>query len=299
MTNHPFLGHLLALGTWCATSALRADVAVSYEGFAGPPLANLSGANGGTGWTGAWLDESTDCFASVNGPGLTYPNLAVEPGAATADAGDGIYPICQYSRSFAVLPPGTATVYVSFLLRDDLGSGIWGGLSFGSYPYEMQVGVPAGMYAFGLMLSEGLGDISNAPLMTGDTYLIVVRIKKNPSGNNVTYSLYLNPTVGSSEPSFPLAAYTGGPVGLPTSLRIDNGGGFTTDEIRVGLSWDSVLPFEPPCLADITHDGVVNGADVATVLGQWGTVGSADLDASGLVDGADLAIVLGEWGACP
>jgi len=40
---------------------------------------------------------------------------------------------------------------------------------------------------------------------------------------------------------------------------------------------------------------VVNGADLAIVLGQWGSSGTADLDGNGIVDGADLAIVLGHW----
>ncbi|MBL9118891.1 MAG: hypothetical protein JNL80_03125 [Phycisphaerae bacterium] len=54
-----------------------------------------------------------------------------------------------------------------------------------------------------------------------------------------------------------------------------------------------------PCVADLNADGVVNGADLALLLGQWGSIGGADFDASGAVDGADLALVLGAWGACP
>lgn len=46
---------------------------------------------------------------------------------------------------------------------------------------------------------------------------------------------------------------------------------------------------------DLNGDGLVNGADLAIVLGQWGTSGSADIDGNGTVDGADVAIVLGFW----
>ncbi len=53
------------------------------------------------------------------------------------------------------------------------------------------------------------------------------------------------------------------------------------------------------CVADINHDGEVNGADLASVLGQWGTAGSADLNNDGTVDGQDLATLLGAWGPCP
>jgi hypothetical protein len=47
--------------------------------------------------------------------------------------------------------------------------------------------------------------------------------------------------------------------------------------------------------ADLDGNGVVNGADLAILLGQWGIDGTADLDGSGAVDGADLAILLGSW----
>jgi len=46
---------------------------------------------------------------------------------------------------------------------------------------------------------------------------------------------------------------------------------------------------------DLNGDGIVNGADLAILLGQWGTSGSADLNGNGVVDGADIAILLGSW----
>lgn len=60
---------------------------------------------------------------------------------------------------------------------------------------------------------------------------------------------------------------------------------------------------QTPCPADLDMSGVVDGADLAIVLGAWGTTGDpgipGDADGSGVVDGADLAVVLGNWGACP
>lgn len=64
------------------------------------------------------------------------------------------------------------------------------------------------------------------------------------------------------------------------------------------LSVTVLVPSAPPCPADLTGDGVVDGSDLAMVLGQWGQAGPADLDGNGTADGADLAIVLGAWGAC-
>ncbi|MCH2145333.1 MAG: hypothetical protein MK082_09345 [Phycisphaerales bacterium] len=38
---------------------------------------------------------------------------------------------------------------------------------------------------------------------------------------------------------------------------------------------------------------------LSTLLGAWGDMGGpADIDGSGLVDGADLPALLGEWGDC-
>ena len=57
-----------------------------------------------------------------------------------------------------------------------------------------------------------------------------------------------------------------------------------------------------PCPADLTGDRVVNGADLAALLGAWGPcIGScpADLTGDGVVNGADLAALLGAWGNCP
>jgi len=59
------------------------------------------------------------------------------------------------------------------------------------------------------------------------------------------------------------------------------------------------------CLGDIDGSGLVDGGDLAVILGQWGPTMCAapipcpgDLDGSGVIDGSDLAIVLGAWGIC-
>jgi hypothetical protein len=45
---------------------------------------------------------------------------------------------------------------------------------------------------------------------------------------------------------------------------------------------------------DFNNDGVVNGADLSTLLNSWGSAGG-DLNGDGNTDGADLAILLGNW----
>lgn len=55
---------------------------------------------------------------------------------------------------------------------------------------------------------------------------------------------------------------------------------------------------DSPCSPDLNGDGVVNGLDLAVLLGFWGPAGGgtcADLNGDGIVNGVDLAILLGAW----
>lgn len=52
------------------------------------------------------------------------------------------------------------------------------------------------------------------------------------------------------------------------------------------------------CPADLNSDGLINGADLATVLSGWGGTGSSDINGDGTTNGADLAAVLSGWGNC-
>ncbi len=54
------------------------------------------------------------------------------------------------------------------------------------------------------------------------------------------------------------------------------------------------------CEADLSDDGTVDAADLAQLLGAWGSNPGhpADLTGDGSVDAADLALLLGAWGSC-
>lgn len=55
------------------------------------------------------------------------------------------------------------------------------------------------------------------------------------------------------------------------------------------------------CLADLDGSGAVDGADLASVLGNWGGNYHAggDANGNGVIDGEDLAAILASWGPCP
>jgi formylglycine-generating enzyme required for sulfatase activity len=58
------------------------------------------------------------------------------------------------------------------------------------------------------------------------------------------------------------------------------------------------------CVGDIVTDGIVNGADLGTLLAYWGLTTSvpysqaSDINVDGRVDGADLGRLLSNWGVC-
>jgi len=73
---------------------------------------------------------------------------------------------------------------------------------------------------------------------------------------------------------------------------------FPGGEIRGQILFPPLPP--PPCAEDLNGDGMVNGADLAILLGGWGPCAGCpgDLDGDGDIDGADLATLLGAWGPC-
>jgi hypothetical protein len=92
--------------------------------------------------------------------------------------------------------------------------------------------------------------------------------------------------------------------------------------------WRGVIPAQPPCATvryfvrafdaannaanspekqfvtggscgipgDLDGNGVVDGADLATLLNAWGQGGPADLNGDGTVDAADMAVLLNNFG---
>jgi hypothetical protein len=81
-------------------------------------------------------------------------------------------------------------------------------------------------------------------------------------------------------------------------------------DIAYGTSADADgngIPDECECPADLTGDGIVNGFDLALLLGAWTgavayapcpPIAPADLNGDCFVNGVDLALLLGSWGPC-
>jgi hypothetical protein len=73
----------------------------------------------------------------------------------------------------------------------------------------------------------------------------------------------------------------------------------STTEVGIDDFSISAVTCVNPCLGDLDGNGVVNGADLGTLLAGWGTGGNSDLDGNGDTNGADLGTLLAAWGLCP
>jgi hypothetical protein len=82
-------------------------------------------------------------------------------------------------------------------------------------------------------------------------------------------------------------------VGACYVIRVATYLNFTPGTATLSITCASNCPF------DLNVDGTVDAADLAILLGVWGTdKPEADFDQSGLIDAADLAQLLGAWAGC-
>lgn len=73
---------------------------------------------------------------------------------------------------------------------------------------------------------------------------------------------------------------------------------FSGSVVEAGV--DDVRLYGYDCTAprpgDLNGDGVVDGADLAVLLGNWGGSSAGDIDGNGIIDGADLGLLVADWG---
>ena len=200
----------------------------------------------GSGLSGSWTCGSPGTVVS----GLTYPDLPVADNALSSGGG----------RQFATLadPLSSGTKWISFLYKigagnpgatingvyfPNGGTGLWFG--FGLSPYsstEGQLGLGSmdtmGTTAMGASTLEllGLGTY-------GNTYLVVMKIDFDTSGNNDTVTVYLNPVANQETPGVPAAGtHSGFDVGTISGVGLNVvAATVTVDEIRTGNTYAEAI----------------------------------------------------------
>lgn len=290
----PIIGVLMMIG---ATASL-ADL-IAYDGFGNIPRSDLAGSMGGTGWTSAWMDEGSALLTPLAAPGLSYPGLMTTIGGANSQPGTN-WEMALYGRSFGPYSAPDNRLYISFLYRPNAGYGTYGGLRIGQYPRALTIGTPMGYYTYGLMWSEGIMDISNVPVVQGETAFLVLEIAAYTSPAHTEYRLFVDPLLSAPQPAYPDAVLgLGGTATLPQTLELVNDGGVTTDEIRIGTTWADVTP-RPFVLGDLNCDQIVNNFDIdpfvlaLTNPAQYATQypncnrSNADVNGDGLVNNFDI-----------
>jgi hypothetical protein len=219
-----------------------ARAAVVYDGFGYPPGADLSGQNGGVGWSGAWFNQG-GAQTVTTAAGLSFGNLAVTPGAATTPVDNGI--VSTYPRFFAdPLGADGTTLYLSFLLRPESDFGFYGGLNLGGY-FVGKSG-PVATYS---LEGGALNNIESSSVVAqaGTTVLLVLKVRFQ--GGDDIFDLFVGPVPGTAEPLVADAHMTNANLNLAApnnSLYINNPGGWTIDEIRVGPTFADVTPAAVP-----------------------------------------------------
>jgi len=246
----------------CAGFAM-ADTLSVYEGFNYLSGASINGQNGGLGWSGSWTTPG-GLDATIASGSLGFGSLSVIGGSLTtagsqpANQGSSV---ATWNRSFGTnVGADNTTVYLSYLLRPDAGAGFYGGLNFGG----VFIGLSGNQSFYGL---EGAGNdisLSSVAASAGQAVLFVLRV--DFLAGNDTLSLYVNP--GSSQPALASVVKTNLDLGIVSGLTVNNYGGFTTDEIRIGDSFAAVTPADLAAVPEPAYGFGVMLISLALISGR-------------------------------
>jgi hypothetical protein len=264
MTGHELKCTLVALAVLAALGCVARADQLAYEGFsyepAGAALLGQEGA-GSMGFASAWREydpwDNPAVYAIASG------SLA-DPACGLLNCGNHVTSSgCHWEKNVyiartlgaAIGYPGTTT-YVSFLLRPEgtLGEGIYGGYFglelFGSGTV-LFVGKPGTGATNPYLISDLSGGGAQSTTVVpqaGRTDLLVLRADFDVSGTLDSFKLYVNPVPGAEEPALADAVKVDSDVGTVTTIRIDGGGAFCIDEIRLGSTYADVTPVPEPSI---------------------------------------------------
>lgn len=256
---------LAAIATFLITTQPSEAVPIAYDGF----QLTFPAYNGGTGFSGPWAKGGFNASAAgylasdesllyVNGHG-TAGNQGGSEGGNYGNAGLQLSGGSVSGQAFSAINGATrqlsqalgtdnTTIYVSFVMqpRGTLGAGVFNGFFGltlnGSNGAELFVGKPGGGAVTQYVLeSRGGGGQhpSGAPVVIGQTALMVVKLQFLPGADMVT--LYVNPSPGGREPVAD-AVKSDLDLGVVSALGVYSTGAFAIDEIRIGTTYADVVP---------------------------------------------------------
>lgn len=221
----------------------------AYDGFDyGATTGDLTGKNGGSGWSGAYSDSGNSTIYTT--PGLTYTGLPTTGGAVNTSDGSGSTTINFRSLNTIYGDDETET-WISFLAQRNgtASTATFAGLSFynsnGIASTDSEV-----TFANGGTLGAWRIIDNGPPLLNGSTavtpasdttYLLVARILWGAgAGGKDAVSLFVNPSLGTlpdvADASLDVEITNFDKVRIAAANAIN----YTFDEIRVGGSYADV-----------------------------------------------------------
>jgi hypothetical protein len=246
-----------------------------------PPAGTSLGGASGT-WLGA--EPQPDSFGVIEA--LSYPNALVTGNAAGKSPGmPGVEQFTSVHQNVAALQgvfSGAGTFYVSMLLRERVGMHI-GDQTFNAGDQRTGTGASLNMqfespqtgsnYLASLMVFDASGevqDVNDTGIPAGDinTHMLVAKVENDGTPADDVVSMVLDPDLSAGEPNFSASIWRITDQNITTSnvelyLKASAGGDETLkawDEIRIGTTWDDVVPPATTSYAFVT---VTNVAEVS------------------------------------
>ena len=228
---------------------------LAYDGFAYEPVGtDVRGQNGGFGFAGAWRAGGFNAGLNANydvGDGSLELSELLASGNRLVTG--SVSSIAGLTRDLAE-PMGTAgtTRYLSYLLRPEgrLGQGAFNGffgvlLEQAGEP-EIFAGKPGGgqLNRYVLENRGGSAQVATDTITAIDNTALIV-LKSEFTNGTDTFSLFVNPTSGVSEPENADAVRTAS-LGEVQGLTIYSTGAFSLDELRLGETFADVVPVPEP-----------------------------------------------------
>jgi hypothetical protein len=157
----------------------------------------------------------------------------------------------------------------------------------GAIPVESYAVATQGDQVFEIGPTPGLLPFSGTLVPTRTGYRLTADSESSDSFSE-TFEQELPPT------PLPLPTLNGETANLILNGTITGANG--TSESDLSIVADGVEKSGPSVPGDLDGNGVVDGADLAILLTDWGQSGvPADLNGDGIVDGGDLAVLLSNW----
>jgi hexosaminidase len=217
-----------------------AKVVSAYEGFNNAFGPTFAGTTGGQGWAGPWEVTKADATISFKKEGLTYPGLKTSGGCFNVQFANDKDMIDLHRSTIGTQGvPGTQ-MWMSYLIRANK-------IGDGHFLVESDASKGAGV---GKQWGNGICVFpyaTNVALVAGKTCLVVARYDCMAAGHDAVYvwvnpALDKEPDVNAPGVAISTSAWSSTGTKFKFSSQGYGSGNYDFDELRLGSSWQDVLP---------------------------------------------------------